>query len=617
MKQKKNSELHKGISLVGIFCIASGAMISSGIFILPGLAFSMTGPSIFISYFLAGILGLLGILSVVELTTAMPKAGGDYYFIKKTFGPLLGTFSGIFSWFALSLKSAFAIFGISEILYLYSGISPMITGLILTVLFVIINSKGTKEAVVFQIILILGLFLLMIIYVVFGIGAVNPDHFSPFLMSGVNGLLGTTSFVFISFGGLINIANLSEEVKNPKRNIPLGMILSVAVVTVFYTLLTFIMTGTLSPQEFSSSLTPVADSAKIFLGTPGYIIIIAASLLAFLTTANGGIISASRYPLALGRDKLLPKLLSRVNGKLKTPIIAITATGILIYLSLLFPLQVLVKAASTVILASFVLTNIAVIVLRESKLVNYQPSFKAPLYPWLQIFSIAVFIFFIIDLGFEAIEISIGLLVLSLLMYLLFGRKVKNRESALLHLMKKITDERLTHHLLEDELLEVLVSRDDIEQDHFDELVKNAVFYEAEHHMDYNDLLQETAGPIAEKTGIDPKKIIKLFTDRQKKSNTALSDFLAIPHIFVHSKVPLFLTIVRCREGIRFTKKENNVKAVFLFGTSEDKRVLHLKTLASIAVLVNLKGFEESWMNARSQVELKNLMIINNRKRFL
>ena len=107
------------------------------------------------------------------------------------------------------------------------------------------------------------------------------------------------------------------------------------------------------------------------------------------------------------------------------------------------------------------------------------------------------------------------------------------------------------------------------------------------------------------------------FTDRQKKSNTALSDFLAIPHIFVHSKVPLFLTIVRCREGIRFTKKENNVKAVFLFGTSEDKRVLHLKILASIAVLVNLKGFEESWMNARSQAELKNLMIINNRKRFL
>ena len=113
--------LKKGISFFGVFSIASGAMISSGIFILPGLAFSKAGPAVFISYLIAGILGLIGILSVVELSTAMPKAGGDYYFINKTFGPMLGTISGFLGWLALSLKSAFAIFGISEIVYLYAG----------------------------------------------------------------------------------------------------------------------------------------------------------------------------------------------------------------------------------------------------------------------------------------------------------------------------------------------------------------------------------------------------------------------------------------------------------------------------------------------------------------
>ena len=109
-------ELKKGLTLLDVFCIATGAMISSGIFILPGLAFSRTGPSVFISYFLAGILALIGIMSVIELSTAMPKAGGDYYFINRSLGPLVGTISGLLGWFALSLKSAFAIFGISEII---------------------------------------------------------------------------------------------------------------------------------------------------------------------------------------------------------------------------------------------------------------------------------------------------------------------------------------------------------------------------------------------------------------------------------------------------------------------------------------------------------------------
>ena len=252
-----------------MFSIASGAMISSGIFILPGLAFAKAGPAVFISYFLAGILGFLGIMSVVELSTAMPKAGGDYYFINKTLGPMFGTISGFLGWFALSLKSAFAIFGIAEILFLYTGISPMISGLVLCLLFVIINIIGVKEAAVFQTIMIIGLLNLMVIYIILGIPKVNMDNFSPLLTSGFNEILITSGFVFISFGGLLKVANVSEEVINPKRNIPLGMFSSVLVVTVLYTLITFILTGTLDPEVFRHSLTPVADSAPSAGGRGG------------------------------------------------------------------------------------------------------------------------------------------------------------------------------------------------------------------------------------------------------------------------------------------------------------------------------------------------------------
>jgi amino acid transporter/mannitol/fructose-specific phosphotransferase system IIA component (Ntr-type) len=609
-------ELKKGISFIGVFSIASGAMISSGIFILPGLAFAKVGPPLFISYFLAGFLGLIGIFSVIELATAMPKAGGDYFFVNKTFGPFLGTVSGFLGWFALSLKSAFAIFGIAEIILLYTGLSPLISGLILTIFFVWLNIIGVKESVTFQIIMVIGLLTLIALYVIFGLPQVNMSNFKPFLNGNFNQILITAGFVFVSFGGLLNVANISEEVKNPKRNIPLGIIASVVVVGIFYTLITFVITGTLTANSFSSSLTPVADSAKIIMGNWGYFIILIASTLAFFTTANAGIMSASRYPLALSRDNLISPKMSQVNQKFKTPVIAIIFTGLIIYLSLLLPIEMLVKAASTVILTAYVLTNFAVIILRESQLSTYKPSFKAPYYPWLQIFCIILFTFFIIDLGAEAIEISLALLFISFLIYMFYGRKSRNRESALLHLIKIIADKKLMNNTLEDELRDILIHRDNIEQDNFDTLIKQAQIFDINHHLNFPELLPIITPKIADKNEISASELNRLCQARKDEFNPAISQFLAIPHIVIPGENKMFLAVVRAAKGIKFTEKENDVKAVFLLGGTKDKRVLHLKTLASIATLVGQKDFQEQWLQAAGASELKNLMLLNRRKRF-
>lgn len=609
-------DLKKGIGFFGVFSIATGAMISSGIFILPGLAFSKAGPAIFISYFFAGVLGLIGILSVIELATAMPKAGGDYYYINKAFGSMFGTISGFLGWFALSLKSAFAIFGISEIIFLYTGFSPLLSGLGLCLFFVLINIKGVKEAAIFQIIMVAALLSLMLIYVVIGLPQINASRYSPFFTSGIHEILITSGFIFISFGGLLKVANVSEEVINPKRNIPLGILSSIIIVTIFYTLITFVITGTLPADVFKASLTPVADSAKILMGNPGYIIIIIASLLAFFTTANAGIMSASRYPMALSMDQLLPRQIGAISKKNKTPSLAIIITGIIIYLSLLFPLEMLVKAASTVILTSYILTNIAVIILRESKISNYKPSFKAPLYPVLQILCVFIFSYFIIVLGKDAIEVSLAFILISFFIYIFYGRKIKKRESALLHLLKRITDDKLTDNLLEDELREVLINRDHIEQDHFDELLKKAYFFDMKGPCEFHNLLYRVADKISEEIDMNKEEIISRFIERQTQSNTAVSPFLAIPHIVIDGKDRMFLTIVRCKEGVKFTEEESHVKAVFLLGGTKEQRTLHLKAIASIATLVEKKNFPEIWENTKSTSELKNLMIMSGRKRF-
>ncbi len=609
-------ELKKDIRFFGVFSIATGAMISSGIFILPGLAFKMSGSSIFLAYLLAGILALLGVLSVIELATAMPKSGGDFYFINKTFGPMLGTISGFLGWFTLSLKSAFAIFGISEIVFLFFGISPLISGLVLCTIFVIINIFGVKEAVTFQNILVIGLLLLMLTYIVYGLPNVDSSRINNVFSSGLNTIIITAGFVFIAYGGLLQVVNVSEEIHNPKRNIPLGIIASIVVVTLIYTVMTYIITGTLPAEIFSGSLTPVADSAKTFMGKPGFWAISIASLIAFVTTANAGIMAASRYPLALSREKLLPSSISKINKKFKTPSLAIILTGIFIYVSLLLPLEMLVKAASTVVLTSYVLTNIAVVIFRESRIVNYKPSFKTPFYPWLQIVTIISFVLIIADIGMQAVEISLSLLVISMIIYFIYGRKAKDKEYAFLHLMKRVVDSKLTGNLLEDELREVIINRDSIEQDNFDKLIKSATIVDMEQAVSYEEMISSIVATLVEKTDMKAEILLQKFVNAQNETNFAISDFLAIPHIVIDGEDKSFLIIIRNKHGIKFTEKEHSVKSVFILGGTQDRRIKHLRNIASIASLVYEDDFQDGWLNAKNEIELKSLMLLSNRKRY-
>jgi APA family basic amino acid/polyamine antiporter len=119
-KKKKPKALKKELGLLEVFCIASGAMISSGLFILPGIAYVKTGSSVIISYLIASIIMIPTLLSKAELATAMPKAGGDYFFIDRSLGPAIGTIGGLASWFALSSKTAFALIGIGAFVQLFN-----------------------------------------------------------------------------------------------------------------------------------------------------------------------------------------------------------------------------------------------------------------------------------------------------------------------------------------------------------------------------------------------------------------------------------------------------------------------------------------------------------------
>ena len=599
--------LKKNLKMRHVFSIATGAMVSSGIFVLPGIAFGLTGPSLFLSYGIAGFIALIGVLSIIELATAMPKAGGDYFYIGRTFGPLIGNVTGTLSWFAMSLKSAFAIFGLSEMLFLITGWNPALTALGFTLFFVALNLAGVEGAAGLEVVLVFILVTIMAVYIFAGAPRVQISRFKPFYNNGFNGMLSTAAFVFVSFGGLLKVSTIAEEVKDPQRDIPRGALLSILVVTLLYIGIIIVTTGLLSGEEFSTSLNPVADAAAGFSGRLGWIVISAAAAIAFVTTALAGIMSASRYPLALARDGLLPGFISRVGRKSGTPYTAILFTGLFVVLSLQLNLEFLVKTASAVFMLTYILANIAVIILRESRLENYKPLFKSPLYPLPQILAILIYLFLLADMGWQAFAIALGFMAASLLVYAFYGRKRAIHDFALVHLLKRVVDSRWQDEGLDKELLEIVENRDRMPPlSDSDILDKISVFDLDSDFPGLDDLWRRSAADLSKILKVESGVIESALAERERDISTALTPFTAIPHIVLDGDLQQFgIVCYRSKEGILFSDRAPKVHAVFVCTGTGDVRHLHLEVLASIARFVSQDEYEHRWMGADSTGELR------------
>lgn len=635
-------DLKKELGFLDVFSIASGAMISSGIFILPSLAYAKAGPAMIISYLLGGIIAFLGILSVIELTTAMPKAGGDYFFIKRALGPLTGTIAGMLSWFAISLKTAFAIFGISSVVSTFIwGDSTTTTSIfmlstVVTILFVILNIVGVDLASKFEVLLVVVLITIMTLYIFSGIRGVEVGSFTPlvrnftkvggryseysghsvFSFKGLSSIGTTTAFIFVSFGGLLKAASVSEEVKDPSKNIVWGLIASIITITVYYTIMLIITVGQADEMVLVNSVAPIADTAKIFSGNIGYYSIITASMLAFVSTANAGIMAASRYPLAMSRDSLIPERFSMINDKTKTPVFSIVVTGAFILVSLLLPLEYLAKVASAVILLAYILTNLCVLILRESNIKNYQPTFKVKCYPWVQCGIILVFTYFILSLGYLPIMLCLLFAIGSVFIYIFYGSKNYSGEYALLHLLLRVTKGINVEHHLEEELRDIIHEREEIKLDHFDHLIKESKFLDIGDLVSKEELFEIEASSLVEDIGISKDELIKLFRKREAQANTAINHFTAIPHIVLEDTDIFKMLVIRCKEGAYFCTGSERVKAIFLFISGKDLSKQHLQTIASIVSIVRNEEFEEKWLKAENENYLRDIVLLSERKRF-
>lgn len=477
-------KLKKNLTLFDVYAMSTGAMFSSGLFLLPGIAASYTGSSVYLAYLLAGFLILPAMYCMAELSTAMPKAGGTYYFLDRAMGPLMGTIGGLGSWVAVVFKSAFALVGMGAYLGIYLDLPFTITAILLTVAFGIINIFGAKETTLLQRILVTTLVVILIGFCLLGFKETGiADVFKPeaehgaFFKSGLVGFVSTIGLVFVSYAGLTKVASVAEEVQNPDRNIPLGMTLSLITATVIYTLGTLILIKLLEPQALYDSLTPIADAGRVFMGhwplDLGVILIVVAAIAAFASTGNAGIMSASRYPYAMAKDKLVPDSLSAI-GKYGTPTTAIIVTVFaMIAVLLLFDVASVAKLASAFQLLLFGLICIAVIVMREARIDSYKPGFKAPLYPWLQIMGILISFWLIIEMGILAIAFTGMVTIGCVLWYHFYGSKRTERRGAIFHVHERLGQQR--YEGLERELMTIIHDRTQAENLSYEAVIARSV----------------------------------------------------------------------------------------------------------------------------------------------
>ena len=427
----KKQKLKKELGLFDVYAIATGATLSSGFFLLPGLAAVEVGSALPLAYLLAGLLIVPGLVSMAESATAMPRAGGVYYFLDRSMGPLMGTIGGFGTWIALILKSAFALIGIGAYLRLFVpdvNLVPISAGF--AIVFGLVNILGAKKSTSFQSVMVVGLLVLLAWFTGVGLMNIEPTNLRGMFLQAPGPMVATAGLVVVSYMGLTKVASVAEEVRNPERNLPLGMFLAFGTAILVYAVGTGVMVGVVSADVLArdgGDLTPVATVANVLVGPWGTILMTTAAVLAFSSVANAGILSASRYPLAMSRDKLLPRFFSRIQAG-GAPVHAVYATvGLILVFVVFFDATGIAKLAGAFQLTMFALSCLAVIVMREGRIESYDPLYRSPFYPWLHIFGVLAPFWLIVQMGLLASLFTGGLITFGAMWYSYYARERVDR----------------------------------------------------------------------------------------------------------------------------------------------------------------------------------------------
>jgi amino acid transporter/nucleotide-binding universal stress UspA family protein len=440
MSRSNRATLARTLGFFDATMIGVGAMIGAGVFVLTGIAVGEAGPAAILAFALNGVVTLLTAFSYAELASTIPEAGGGYAFVKRAFPGLIGFVSGWMLWFAYTVACALYAVGFGgyfmELLHSYfPAVSDIIVGLVghsgaialatlgISGFFISLNVIGSEvtgkaeNIITVSKIAVLGLFILFGLIAIARTPELLSQNYVPFFPRRFGGVLVAMGLTFIAFEGYDLIATVSEEIKDPTRNIPRATFTSLAIAVTIYLLILLVSIGAVDVTRFTDIFgrlpsdldaldarvldesdppintvwevlgifkeTGIVRAAENFMPSVGVLIIVFGGLLSTMSALNATVMASSRVAFSMGRERMLPTMLAIIHPIRRTPHVAVLATGaILIAIALALPVETVGSAASVLFLLSFALVNASLILIRWRE-PNLPRMFRVPFFPWL------------------------------------------------------------------------------------------------------------------------------------------------------------------------------------------------------------------------------------------
>lgn len=390
-----------------LMAIGIGTVIGTGIFILPGtIAAKQAGPGVSLSFLLSAIVCAFAAMCYAEFASALPVAGSAYSYGNVMFGEFFGWLLG----WALVLEYMLAVASVStgwaayfnsfiesfglKIPHALSGpFDPAhgtyinIVAVVIVLLITVMLSRGLQSSVRVNNIAVVIKVAIILIFIVAGLFFIKPKNYHPFLPYHMSGVIHGATIGFFAYLGFDCVSSSAAEVKNPKRNMPLGIIGTLGIVTLLYMGVAIVLTGMVKYTRLDVA-NPVSYALQLVHQNWLAELLSIGALIGMFTMMVAMIYSSSRLIYAIGRDGLLPAFLGKLDKKSHSPQVALWIVAVIIAtMGGLVSLDQLTSLVNIGTLFAFTLVSFGIIPLRRRKDIGNRGGFKVPLYPFIPILS--------------------------------------------------------------------------------------------------------------------------------------------------------------------------------------------------------------------------------------
>jgi APA family basic amino acid/polyamine antiporter len=438
--EERTRALRRGVGLLDLTALGIGAVIGTGIFVVIGEAIGMTGPSIVISFTLAGVTCIFSALSYAELASSIPVSGSAYTYAYATLGELA---AWIIGW-DLIIEYGISVAGIAigwgqyfnELIDSAFGWSlpnsiaqppgeggdVNVPAVFVVAVIVALLVYGVRETARSNTVMVAIKLLVLLIFVVFGVTAFHSGNLTPFTTHGTSGIVDAAAIIFFAYIGFDAISTASEEVENPQRNLPIAIIGSLLIVTVLYIVVSIVAVGALPANELASADAPLAAALDQGAGYGwGATIVSIGAVIAITSVVLTITYGLTRIVFSMSRDGLLPGFFSRLSER-RTPAASTLLLGTLIAILAAFvPLSSIIELVNIGTLFAFVVVNIGVIVLRRTQ-PDMQRGFRVPGVPVVPIIGALLCVYLMTKLPAETWARFGIWMVIGLVIYFFYGR---------------------------------------------------------------------------------------------------------------------------------------------------------------------------------------------------